>query len=432
MSAGLLTAGAGQSWENELVAALDRPDAALTVLRRCVDIADVLALAATGQVAVAVLAGALRHLDSDAVIRLRVAGVAAVAVYPAGDERARERLARLGLSVLVPDDLGGAGILDAALTAAAEIDSRRQGSPGDRGLADPRRSLPPRAPDTEPAVPVGGSPSGRVVAVWGPTGAPGRTTVAAGVAVALARSGISTLLMDADVYGGVAASLFGLLDESPGLAGACRQAANGRLDLAGLIALSWSLEDGLRLLSGVSRADRWPEIRPSAIGGVLSVAREAAQVTVVDCGFCLEADEEISFDTLAPRRNGATLAILAQADIVVAVGSADPPGMERLVRGIGELRDIVPEAKPTVVLNRCRPTAASEEEAIVAVRRFVGAPVAAHLPEDRAGTDKAWRRGAPLADVAAGSPLVAGLNELARTLVPGGRRSQQGRARAKR
>ena len=27
----------------------------------------------------------------------------------------------------------------------------------------------------------------------------------------------------------------------------------------------------------------------------------------VHCGFCLEADEEITFDTMAPRRNGATL-----------------------------------------------------------------------------------------------------------------------------
>ena len=35
---------------------------------------------------------------------------------------------------------------------------------------------------------------------------------------------------------------------------------------------------------------------------------------MVDCGFCLEADEEISFDTVAPRRNGATLAMLADAD----------------------------------------------------------------------------------------------------------------------
>jgi len=49
----------------------------------------------------------------------------------------------------------------------------------------------------------------------------------------------------------------------------------------------------------------------------------AETFTVVDCGFSLEQDEELSFDTAAPRRNGATLATLLAADTersVVAPG----------------------------------------------------------------------------------------------------------------
>ena len=64
---------------------------------------------------------------------------------------------------------------------------------------------------------------GRIVAVWGPTGAPGRTTVAITLADELARLGCGSLLVDGDVYGGVIAAVLGLLDESPGLAAACRQ-----------------------------------------------------------------------------------------------------------------------------------------------------------------------------------------------------------------
>ena len=60
--------------------------------------------------------------------------------------------------------------------------------------------------------------AGRVVAVWGPAGAPGRTTVAIGVADEAARLGVSTLLADADPYGGTVAQTLGLLDESAGLA----------------------------------------------------------------------------------------------------------------------------------------------------------------------------------------------------------------------
>jgi len=262
------------------------------------------------------------------------------------------------------------------------------------------------------------APRGRVVAVWGPTGAPGRTTVATGIAVESAKFGVPTLLIDADVYGGVVATAFGLLDESPGLAGACRMAANGRLDLASLTTLCWSLGDNLRLLTGIARADRWPEVRPSAIPGLLDIARQMAALTVIDCGFAVEADEEISFDTMAPRRNGATLAVLGDADVVLAVGSCDPAGMERLIRGLAELGDAVPEVNPRVVLNRHRPSVASIDEAVAAVDRFAGVSVVGRLPEDRAATDRAWRRGVSLAEAAPRSPLRAATRELARSLLP--------------
>ena len=277
MSTGLLTAGSGQGWENELVAALDRPGSPMTVLRRCADIGDVLAVATTGQAAVAVVSADLRRLDTEAVRSLRAAGVAIVGVHPSADQRARVRLERIGITALVPDDAGSDAVVQAARLALAELDDGR-GPDSARSLSDPRRALPPRTidTDTDTDTALEPPPKGRVVAVWGPTGAPGRTTVATGLATESARTGVPTLLIDADVYGGVVASAFGLLDESPGLAGACRTAANGRLDLEGLTALCWSMENDLRVLTGISRSDRWPEVRPSAIPLVLAVAREMA------------------------------------------------------------------------------------------------------------------------------------------------------------
>ncbi|MEP6560755.1 MAG: chromosome partitioning protein [Nakamurella sp.] len=421
MNAGLLTAGSGQSWENELVAALDRPGSPMKVLRRCVDIGDVLANASTGQAAVAVVSADLRRLDTEAVSRLRACGVAVVGVHPAADLRARERLERIGISAVVADDAGTDTLLAAARTAVNELATHAE---PDRGLSDPRWSLPPAGAPADVELRDGPTQRGRVIAVWGPTGAPGRTTLATTLAVETAGLGVPTLLIDADVYGGVAASAFGLLDESPGLAGACRLAANGRLDLAGLTALCWSLGDDLRLLTGIARADRWPEVRPSAIPGLLGVAREMAPLTVVDCAFAVEADEEISFDTMAPRRNGATLAVLAEADVVLAVGSCDPAGLERLIRGLGELADAVPEAEPLVVLNRCRSAVGSTDEAEAAIDRFAGVRVTARLPEDRAATDRAWRRGVSLAEAAPRSGLRTAVRDLARTLVRAGERTR--------
>jgi Mrp family chromosome partitioning ATPase len=66
------------------------------------------------------------------------------------------------------------------------------------------------------------------VAVWGPTGAPGRTTVAVNLAAELALLGRHTLVVDADTYGGTIAQAVGLFDESPGLAAAARAAGQGR------------------------------------------------------------------------------------------------------------------------------------------------------------------------------------------------------------
>ena len=101
-----------------------------------------------------------------------------------------------------------------------------------------------------------------MVAVWGPTGAPGRTSVALGIAGELAELGFPTMLIDADVYGGVVAQLLGLLDEAPGLAAACRLANNGTLDLPGLAELAVQVRPGLRVLTGIARAERWLRFHP--------------------------------------------------------------------------------------------------------------------------------------------------------------------------
>ena len=49
---------------------------------------------------------------------------------------------------------------------------------------------------------------------------------------------------------------------------------------------------------------------------------------------------------------GATLAVLARADAIVAVGTGDPVGAARLQAGLGELALLAPSAPITVLLNR--------------------------------------------------------------------------------
>jgi Flp pilus assembly CpaE family ATPase len=173
------------------------------------------------------------------------------------------------------------------------------------------------------------------------------------------------------------------------------------------------------VLTGISRADRWPELRPVALAVVLEQARHLSALTIVDCGFALEQDEELSYDTAAPRRNGATLAVLAAADTVLCVGAADPVGLQRLIRALDELRDAVPGAAPLVVVNRVRATVIPGEprrEIAAALQRWAGIDATAYLPAAPAVLDTAMRTGATLAETAPAGPLRQAMAELARGL----------------
>jgi MinD-like ATPase involved in chromosome partitioning or flagellar assembly len=408
MALQVFTAVTGAAWESELVGALDRADHGVTVVRRCVDVSELVAAAATGTGQAALLSAELRRLDGEAIARLGAAGVAVVGLVEPGDERAAVRLRQLGVRHVLPADA------DPETIAQALRDAVEGASPAGRDVADPRAALPalglPEAPEDRP------TGLGSIVAVWGPTGAPGRTTVAVGIADEAARLGTSTLLVDADVYGGVIAQVLGLLDESPGLAGAARLAGSGSLDSAAVVRLAWAVRPHLRVLTGLARADRWPELRPRAVAAVLEEARRLAGCTVVDCSFNLEDDEELSFDTAAPRRNGATLAVLEAADTVLCVSGADPVALQRSVRALDELRDVLPEVDPVVVVNQVRrgpvPGDARQEIA-AALERFAGREVRFFLPADRKATDAALASGRTLAEVAPGSPLRVALRSLA-------------------
>src|SRR3954454_24682202 len=421
MKLAVLSLADGAAWEERLVAAFERGGHAVEIVRRCVDVVDLMAVAASGQGRAALVAANVRRFDADAVDRLRAAGVAPVGVVTRGDVGAEDQLRAVGVESVVPDDV------EPAVAAAVLTEAVRSAGSGDEPA--PRRSqLAFGDPATSMPIPPGsGAPMpaeqstrrGSVVAVWGPTGAPGRTTVALALADELAQLAMDTLLVDADVYGGTVAAVIGLLDESPGLAAACRQASGHRLDAAALAALCWQLAPHLRVLTGIPLASRWPELRPTAIGSVLASARALADFTVIDCGLCLETDEELSFDTIAPRRNGATLAVLDDADLIVAVGAGDPIGMQRLVRGLAELRDTAVSTPVHVVLNRVRDGVVpgdTARELTGALERFAGQSAAALLPADPRAVDAALAGGRLLSESSPGSAFRQAVREFAGTL----------------
>ncbi len=425
MTVPVVTAVTG-AWEAPLVSGLERLAGEVVVVRRCLDLADLLATASTGQARAVLVSADLRHLDGAALTVLAGARVAVVGLAEPGDEPAERRLRQLGVREVLPADSAPAAVADAVTRAVEECTRRAAASRPSEDLADPAQALSDIGdcdvgghrtgrPGPAPA----GAAHGRVVAVWGPAGAPGRTTVAVTLAAELAGLDRPTLLADADTYGGSIAQLLGLLDEAPGLAAAARAADHGTLDVEQLARAAPVAAPGLRVLTGIARPQRWPELRPAALRRVFELARVLAAWTVVDCGFCLEQDEELMFDTAAPRRNGATLAALGDADTVLAVGSADPVGLQRLVRGLAELAETVPGAQPLVVVNRVRSTAVGgRPERLVrdALARYAGVSEPVFVPEDRPALDAAVLAGRTLAELSPSSPARLALAQLAARL----------------
>lgn len=258
-----------------------------------------------------------------------------------------------------------------------------------------------------------------VVAVWGPAGAPGRTTVAVNLAAEIAAAGHSVALVDADPYGGTIAPLLGLLDEAPGFASACRLAGGGALDRAELerVAQRYSApRASFDVFTGLVGPSRWPELSGDRVTAALETIRGCTEYVVVDTGFSLERDEELTSDQFAPRRNAATFAVLSAADRVVAVGLADPVGLSRLLRGHAELVDLVEPERIDVIANRVRTSALgidAHAQVRQTLRRFAGIADVTILPHDGRAADAAILTARTLRDAAPRSPLRAALREYA-------------------
>jgi len=395
----------------------------VTLVRRCADVEELLSAGAAGVARVAVVSPDLRGLDRDALRHLAGHGVRVAGLVATDDEEGERRLRQLGVAtILRPVDdaatvaralvalagatTSGTPVADATVVGAA---SPSAGAGADRGR--PATGSDDDS-DVDPPVPT------PVTTVWGPTGAPGRTTVAVTLAAQLAAAGVRTLLVDLDTWGASVAQVLGLVDEAPGVAAAARASEQGTLDVRGLARLAQEVVPGLRVLTGLPRADRWPELRTAAVEDVLRLARGVADHVVVDTGFAVEDDEELSYDTAAPRRNAATLTALEASDQLVVVGAADPVGLQRLVRAVQDVA-VLPSPRPTIVVTKVRASVAGRhpERAIGDVlRRFAGMDGVRFLPWAPDECDAALLAGRSLVEVAPRSDLTVAVAELAAAL----------------
>ena len=406
----LLAAGASR-WEPAALETLST-QGKVTLVKRCLDLSDLLATAAAGTAQVAVVSDRLPGFDADSVDRLARDGVRTVAVTSAapsprgGEEplQARARLLRMGVAGVLGED--AVDTLPEHVLDAAELELRA-------GAIS--REAAPDVPEVPPALLTAadeeGTARGRLTAVWGPTGAPGRTTLAIGLAAELAVRGESAMVVDADPYGGAVAQHLAVLDEVSGLLAAARLANAGQLDNVRLAGLAREIGPRMRILTGLPRPDRWIEVRPAALNELLTTARTLDEHVVVDTGFGLPNVPADPFAT-GPTRDDITSAVLEEADQLVVVGSADPVGLTRLVRSLRDLGELRPQPPDVVVVNRMRGTLGwSTREIEDLVMQVAPRSLLVFLPEDRIAVDRALVSGRTLLE-SGDSPLRRAMAEL--------------------
>ncbi|WP_432496164.1 AAA family ATPase [Kineococcus auxinigenes] len=396
--------------EARLVAGWEPLRREVVVVRRCADLTEVLAAAAAGLARVAVLGADLPGADAEVVDALRRHGTGLLVLLPGGgtapalEHRWRAFGAR---------SFAAAGDEPAALARAAAVVAEAVRSEGRSGGA-PVDPAPTGAPAPEGTWTPGGAAAGvgRTVAVWGPHGSAGRSTVAVNLAAELAAAGAGTVLADLDTRGACVAQLLGLLDEAPGLLAAVRAATEGRLDARALHRCASLVLPDLAVLTGSPDPGRWSEVRPVGLRRVLEVAAGSAEWLVLDLPGGLDEDDGEAV------RDSATAVALEAADVVLVVGAADPVGLQRWIRAWQRVGDVAPGTPAVAVLSRVRASAVGAPAArrvASAVHRFTGVDDLVLLPEDPAA-DQALLAGRTLHEVVPRSPLRRVLQELARRL----------------
>jgi MinD-like ATPase involved in chromosome partitioning or flagellar assembly len=324
-----------------------------TVIRRCLDVAELIAAAGIDRHAGLVIDVSAPRLSADTLAHVASDQRCVVAYLADSDDdlTRAESISRVapGMVVDIRRAKSPSSVIDliqAAIDASAD-------NPGEEGLDTvPSGALPidDESRDTTTGV---DAQRGKLVVVWGPHGAPGRSTVALGLAESCAASGYRTCLVDADTISPSLALLIGMTEDVSGLLVAARYAEQGVLDARSLGAACRALSESLWVLSGIGSADRWSQARPSALDLIWAECTRHFDRVIVDVGGLLRTEEvDDPFNGLGLRRDCAAVGALQVCDSVVAVTRPDVVGLARLVEDLPDVLALTSHLRVDVVVNQ--------------------------------------------------------------------------------
>ena len=370
-----------------------------TVIRRCLDVAELIAAAGIDRHAGLVIDVCAPRLSADTLAHV-ASDQRCVVAYLADSNDA---VARAGsISRLAPGTILDIRRAKGPRSVLRLIQGALDGSadnPGEEGLDT--------VPSRESQIDDGGGDistgrdveRGKLVVVWGPHGAPGRSTVALGLAESWAASGYRTCLVDADTISPSLALLIGMTEDVSGLLVAARYAEQGVLDARSLGSACRALSQSLWVLSGIGSADRWSQARSSALDLIWAECTRHFDRVIVDVGgLSRTEDVDDPFNGLGLRRDCATVSALQVCDSVVAVTRPDVVGLARLVEDLPDVLALTPHSRVDVVVNQVPRRSRGVESNVKGLMNEVGLDFPVHLLAFDDGVKACVERGALLSE----------------------------------
>jgi len=316
-----------QTWQLELISNLN-DQSNLIIKRRCVDAIDLISSIQTNKSATIIISADFALLNLETIKHISQNNLKVIGVYLADDLDQFEKLKNLGIKFT--QGINFKDVESSALQLFNLIVTKKE------------------TITSESTIP-------GLISIWGNPGAPGRTSVAINTAYCLAKTNRPTLLIDLDAIAPSIASSLSLVSEIPGISSVIHDAMYGKLSKSNFDKNIFEVSKNLHVITGISNAKRWLELRTSGLIEVLKYASQNYAHIVCDLSSVLpDQIDKDKFDQGIFKRFDHVPKILELSNRIVYVMQANPLSLIRCNENLEVLKEFNP-LDPYIVLNRVNP-----------------------------------------------------------------------------
>ncbi len=315
-----------QVWQLELISNLNEQKN-ISIKRRCVDAIDLISSIQINKSAIVIMSADFSLLNLETINHILQNKTKVIGVYLEDDIESFDKLINLGIAKT--QSINYKDVESSSNELLKKFKSEKEFS------------------DTESNLTIPG-----LISVWGTHGAPGRTTMAINTAFRLAKQSQPTLLVDLDAVSASIAPSLSLVSEVPGISSVIHDAMYGKLNLLSFERNIFEVSKKLHVLTGISSAKRWPELRTTGVIEVLKFASQQYANIVCDLSVVLpDQFEKNKYDSGVFKRFEHIPKVLELSNKVLFVLQANPLSLIRCNENLEILKGLNGK-EPLIILNK--------------------------------------------------------------------------------